>query len=225
MVGMEGSGLARQLIERIDEVRHDRSTPCFVALDGRSGSGKTTLAASVARMLDASRPAAPMVTVIEGDQFYAGGTAERWDQRTPTERASQVIDWRRQREVLHALRTTGRAEWHPFDWDAPDWDTDIVPLRAEPLHCTVSPVVLLEGAYSARPELHDLLDLRVLLDTPTEVRLQRLLTREGESYRADWLARWSGAEDHYFGTVMPIERFDLVLTRARDDDEAVTFAS
>ncbi len=86
--------------------------------------------------------------------------------------------------------------------------------RSAPNRCTArsSPVVLLEGAYSARPELHDLLDLRVLLDTPTEVRLRRLLAREGESYRADWLARWSGAEDHYFGTVMPIERFDLVLT-------------
>ena len=113
------------------------------------------------------------MSVIEGDHFYAGGTAQRWDERTPIERASQVIDWRRQREVLQALRTTGRAEWHPFDWDADDWDTDIVPLRREPLHCAVTPVVLLEGAYSARPELHDLLDLRVLLDTPTDVRLRQ----------------------------------------------------
>ena len=97
--------------------------------------------------------------------------------RSPAERASHVIDWRRQREVLQALRTTGRAEWRPFDWDADDWDSDIVPLRHEPFRCTATPVVLLEGAYSARPELHDLLDLRVLLHTPTDLRLRRLLER------------------------------------------------
>jgi hypothetical protein len=31
--------------------------------------------------------------VIGGDDFYAGGTAERWDQRSPAEKADQVIDW------------------------------------------------------------------------------------------------------------------------------------
>ena len=72
-------------------------------------------------------------------------------------------------------------------------------------------VVVLEGAYSCRPELHDLLDLRVLLDIPPWVRRRRLLEREGDAFRADWEARWSAAEDHYFGTVMPPERFDLVL--------------
>lgn len=221
---MNGCGLARRLIERIDIVRGDRATPCFVALDGRSGSGKSTLAASVARILDASTTGERMVTVIGCDDFYAGGSAQRWDERTPIERASQVIDWRRQRGLLETLRATGRAEWRPFDWDADDWDTDIVPLRREPRQCTVTPVVVLEGAYSARPELHDLLDLRVLLDTPTDLRLRRLLAREGESYQADWSARWSGAEDHYFGTVMRRGDFDLVLTPTADDARPVTFA-
>jgi len=51
----------------------------------------------------------------------------------------------------------------------------------------------------------------VLLEVSTDVRRQRLLERDGEEYRSDWEARWSVAEDHYFGTVMPPERFDLVL--------------
>ena len=59
-----------------------------------------------------------------------------------------------------------------------------------------------------------MLDLRVLLDTPADVRRQRLLEREGEAYRTDWEARWSAAEEHYFGTVMPPSRFDLILGRA-----------
>lgn len=78
-------------------------------------------------------------------------------------------------------------------------------------HTDASDVVLLEGAYSARPELHELLDVLVLLDPPTSVRRQQLLDREGDAYREDWEGRWSKAEDLYFTQVMPTDRFDLVI--------------
>jgi uridine kinase len=75
-------------------------------------------------------------------------------------------------------------------------------------------LVILEGAYSCRPELHDVLDLRVLLDTPCDVRRQCLLEREGKACRAEREARSSVAEEYYFGTVMPPSRFDLILGRS-----------
>ena len=153
----------------------------------------------------------PTVTVIEGDQFYAGGSAATWDSRSPVERADRVIDWRRQHQLLSSLRSDGEALWHAFDWEADDWDSDDPPLRSAPIRSVVAPVVVLEGAYSARPELHDVLDLLVLLEVPTEVRRRQLLGREGADYRADWEARWSDAEDHYFHSVMPPTRFDLHL--------------
>ena len=199
-----------RLVARIRDVSGTRSRPVFVGLDGRSGSGKSTLAARLADTLH-SPDGTSIVTVVEGDQFYAGGSGQAWDRRTVRERAEQVIDWRRQREVLVALRDLGHAEWHSFDWLAADWDCDDVPYAAEPTTADVLPVNVLEGAYSCRPELHDLLDLRVLLDPPTDVRRQQLLSREGEAYRTDWEARWSAAEDYYFGAVMPAGRFDLVL--------------
>lgn len=151
------------------------------------------------------------MTVIDGDDFYAGGSAESWDRRTAVEKAARVIDWRRQRVVLRDLRERGSAAWRPFDWDAPDWDRDPAPLAPEPIRCAAGSVVLLEGAYSCRPELHDLLDLRVFLDPPPELRRRQLLEREGDAYRADWEARWAAAEDHYFTAVMPPRGFDLVL--------------
>lgn len=185
--------------------------PLFVGIDGRSGSGKSTLAAAVSAILGGATRDAGLVTVIEGDHFYAGGSAEVWDRQTVAEKADRVIDWRRQRDALEQLRKRGVAEWYPFDWEADDWDSDDVPLASEPVTARETPVIVLEGAYSCRPELHDLLDLRVLLDVPCDVRRRQLLKREGEAYRADWEARWSAAEDHYFGTVMPPDRFDLVL--------------
>jgi uridine kinase len=203
--------VAAPLINRLTAELARRAGPIFVALDGRSGAGKSTLAAVATERLHVPGTAASTVTVIEGDQFYAGGSAKSCDNRPSTERANRVIDWRRQHKLLRQIRSDGEGTWYPFDWDADDWDPDDVPLRNEPVRSTVASVVMLEGAYSARPELHELLDLRVLLDISPDVRRRRLLEREGEEYRADWEARWSAAEDHYFETEMPRERFHLVL--------------
>ena len=175
--------------------------------------GKSTLAAAVVASLGAADPPVAAV-VVDGDGFYAGGTAARWDRRTAQEKADQVIDWRRQRAVLEGLRDWGVATWHPFDWDSDDWDRDPPPFTDLPTTVEAAPVVLLEGAYSCRPELHHLLDLRVLVEAPAEVRRARLVAREGGEYHADWDARWAEAEAHYFGTVMPPDRFDLVVATA-----------
>lgn len=185
--------------------------PLVVGLDGRSGAGKSTLAAHVSRDLVGSPGGPDRVTVVEGDDFYGGGSASTWERRTAQERVDLVIDWRRQRDVLARLRADGVARWHAFDWDSERWDADGAPLVAAPTTAGPAPAVVLEGAYSCRPELHDLLDLRVLLAAPRDVRLRRLVDRDGDDHDVVWAARWSAAEDHYFATVMPPERFDLVL--------------
>ena len=107
----------------------------LVALDGRSGSGKSTLSARLAAQLG--------VAVIEGDDFYAGGTAAQWDAWTPAERAAHCIDWRCQRPVLEALLAGRAATWHPYDWEAHDGS-----LTEEAVTCEPHPVVILEGEYS-----------------------------------------------------------------------------
>lgn len=189
-----------------------RTEPVVVGLDGRSGSGKSTLAAAIARRLGSDRGGRPLATVVDGDQFYAGGSAESWDARSAEQNASRVIDWRRQRTVLEQLRENGVAVWHPFDWDADDWDAETPPSTVAPVRCEAAAVVLLDGAYSCRPELHDLLDLRVLLTTDDDVRRRRLRRREGGEGDTGWERRWSEAEEHYFGSIMPPARVDLVLS-------------
>ena len=204
--------LAQPLINRLLQALVNRNTPLFVALDGRSGSGKSTIAAIVAEALGTDHQDRPIVTIIEGDQFYGGGNAATWDQRSTEEKVATVIDWKRQRTLLESLRDAGAAIWYAFDWESDDWDADIIPLSSEPIRCSATPIILLEGAYSARPELSDLLDLRVLLEIPRERRRAQLLAREGEEYRADWEERWVSAENHYFGTIVPAKEFDLVLS-------------
>ena len=173
------------------------SSPVLVALDGRSGAGKTTLAQEVGARTGA--------LVVDGDDFYRGGDGVTWDAMGPAEKVDLVIDWRRQRALLETLGRGEQATWQPYDWDADDGRLAGV-ITAGP-----AAVVILDGAYSARPELADLLDLRVLLDLPRDARRERLLRREGARYRAEWEARWGEAEDLYFEHLMPPDAFDLVL--------------
>jgi uridine kinase len=196
------------LIERLRLAVDARPRPLTVALDGRSGGGKTTLAASVAEHLD--------VTVVGGDDFYAGGTAAEWDAMSPAERAAHCIDWRRQRSVLEALAAGQDARWDVYDWEA--FDDSFAPTGGQ---ARPAPIVLLEGVYSARPELADLCHLRVLLDVGEAVRRERVRVREGEHFDPAWDARWSSAEDHYFGLVMPPAAFDLVIGQDGDHETAV----
>ena len=197
--------LAAALIARLRPPLAAGAEPVFVGLDGRSGAGKSTVAAAVADGLDVA------VTVVAGDDFYGGGSAATWDARGPAGNAAAVIDWHRQAAVLTALRERGAAAWQPFDWESPAWDGDEVPLAADVVRAVVAPVVLLEGVYSCRPQLAELLDLRVLLAVPRTLRRARLLQREGEAHDTAWDARWAAAEAHYFRHEMPPKHFDLVL--------------
>ncbi len=194
---VNASGVAAALCDRISALRAASSSPVLVALDGRSGVGKSTLAREVGLRSGA--------LVIDGDDFYPGGDDAFWAALGPAEKVGLVIDWRRQRALLEQLRRRQPARWHPYDWDADDGRLARV-ITAAPVD-----VVILDGAYSARAELADLFDLRVLLVVTRDIRRDRLLHREGERYRAEWEACWGEAEDLYFETLMPPEAFDLVL--------------
>lgn len=189
---------ASDLAGHIRRIGSDRPGPILVALDGRSAAGKSTLAGEVAPLVGA--------VVIDGDDFYSGGTAATWDAMSAAEKANHCMDWRRQRPVLEKLASGVAATWHPYDWEADDGS-----LALTPVVCKPAPVIILDGAYSARPELADLFDLRVLLDAPATLRKAQLIEREGEGYREEWNARWDEAEQWYFGKVMPPESFDLVI--------------
>lgn len=178
----------------IQHAARTQSGPLVVAIDGRSGTGKSTLAGALADRLGAR--------VIEGDDFYAGGTGIEGD--PPQSRAARCIDWQSQRRVLSALRTGQAASYRAFDWDA--FDGSLAPVAT-----VVAParILILEGAYSARPELRDLLDLTILATVPQPVREARLVRREGEI--GPWERQWHEAEDWYFAHAAPEAGFDLVL--------------
>ncbi len=177
--------------------------PFVVALDGGSGAGKSTLAAAVAAGLGAS--------VVQADDFFSSQrTGAEWDACSAAEKAALAIDWRRLRtEALEPLRAGGVPAWHPFDFAAYDYATGSG-LATQVVTRPPTRVIVLDGIYSCRPELDDLIDLSVLVEAPAVVRRHRHHEREATD-EAEWHRRWDEAEDHYFAHVRPAESYDLVV--------------
>lgn len=197
------------VVARVERLLSQRNAPILVALDGPSGAGKSTLASQIAAAVDAA-------AIVPSDDFYAAHipTAE-WHARGPQDRAADVIDWRRmRREALEPLLAGKAARWFAFDFGAEARPDGTYPMQVTPTERKPAQVLLLDGAYSARPELADLITLSVLVDAPVSVRRARLAAREAPDFLAAWHALWDDAEAFYFSKVRPPRAFDLVVSMA-----------
>lgn len=172
------------------------ATPFIIAVDGHSGVGKSTFARRVACDLDGR--------VIEGDDFYAGGLDIGLD--TPESRAARCIDWRTQRNMLEALKHGREARWHSFDWNRFDGSLSKTETVIAPC-----PFIILEGVYSARSELADLIDFAVLLRLDNKRRTVRLTKRDGRA--GPWDIQWREAEEWYFNEGLAGRRFDVIVNQ------------
>jgi uridine kinase len=188
------------LFNKIQSLMAGRVKPLLVALDGRSGVGKSTLAQAIVQEMEG--------IVITGDDFFSGGPDSEWDVRSTEAKVADCIDWRRLRkEALEPLLAGEPASWHPFNFISG------IGLSEKLIQRKPAPVIILDGAYSCRPELADIVNLSVLVEmTDDKLRRQRLLVREGHDFMISWHERWDAAEDHYFKQVVPRSMFGLVIT-------------
>ena len=135
------------IVEKILSLKKLNKKRLLIAIDGGSGSGKSAIAEIVAKQLNAA--------LIITDDFYAAHiTNEGWTSRSYKERADDVINWQDlRRDVLEPLLDGIPARWNSFDFNGgirPDGTYGINP---EPIHYAVNDIIILEGAYSARPEV------------------------------------------------------------------------
>jgi uridine kinase len=152
-------------------------------------------------------------TVVPSDDFFAASIPDsEWDRKTPERRVEDAIDWRRLRlDAIEPLRAGLPARWFAFDFAAGLRPDGTYPMQEAATERAPGEVVIVEGAYSSRSELADLLDVTVLVDAPQAERDRRLAAREDAAFLETWHARWDRAEDHYFGRLRPPASFDLVF--------------
>ena len=189
----------------IQRLLASRPGPVVVALDGGSGAGKSTLASLIASKAETA--------VISVDDFFSAHIPEnQWEAFSVEERLQHVFDWHRLREsAIKPLLAGHRARWYVFDFASGLRADGTYGMQADPAEVEPADVILLDGAYSAGPELADLVDLAVLIDVSIEERHARLAPREDKDFLEHWHQLWDPVEEIYFTCIRPKESFDLVV--------------
>jgi uridine kinase len=157
-----------------------------ILLDGPSGAGKSTLADSIV----AGWPGAVRPQLIRLDDIYPGWGGLR------------AAGGHVQRHVLEPLASGRSARWQRFDWEADtagEWNV-VDPRRP----------LLIEGCGVLTRANAALADVRIWLDAPDELRKNRALARDGESYAPHW-DEWQAQWEQFIEREDPVSSADLML--------------
>lgn len=188
-------------IVRLVAEAHLPGRTALVGLDGLGGSGKSSLASSLCEGLKALGIGTEMVHF---DDFYLP-SADRPPDVGDAKPVGGDFDWQRLREsVLAPLREGLRARYARYDWHRH--------ALAETHEVTPGGVVLVEGVYCCRKELSGFYDLKIWVDCPRALRLERGIARDGESYRGQWEHDWMPAEDRYVAEHRPDQLADITVS-------------
>jgi uridine kinase len=173
----------------------------LVSIDGPGGSGKSTLAAEVAERLGPGRAA-----VVQGDDFYRPMAVEDRLLLSPQQGYDQYFDWQRLRDqVLVPLASGSAGQYQRYDWLTGE-------LAAGEVHqVSRSVAVIVEGVYTARPELAGFYDLTIWVDAPRGVCMRRLAERGHDHGPGNWNERWRASEEYYIAATQPGIRLDMVV--------------
>jgi uridine kinase len=153
----------------------------LLAIDGHSGAGKSSLAGAL-------RGARPDAIVVHTDDFYRPLDPDYRASLDAEGGYAEYYDWQRlEAQVLRPLSLGRPGRYQKYDWgsnELGEWE-EIKP----------SGLIVVEGCYSARPELRSYYHAIVLVVTPPAERERRQRIRDDAN--DEWLDRWDAAERFY----------------------------
>lgn len=157
---------------------------------GGSGSGKTTLAKRIADELGEK------AVLINMDSFYKYQSAPTYEERAKTNYDHpDAFDSDLLEDCIEMLKD-GK------DVEIPKYDFTIHNRSSEPwTHVKAAPVILVDGILLfAFPNIVDLLDLKIFVDTPADIRILRRLLRDVKERERSV----DSVVDQYLTTVRPM---------------------
>ena len=160
----------------------------LVSIDGPAGSGKTTTASLVAR--DATELGAT-AAVLHLDDLYEGWAG-----------LEGTLWPRLSAQVLEPLRRGRPGRYQRYDWPTGAF--------AEWVDLEVPELLVLEGCGSGRRAVDPLAVVRVWVEAPADLRLERGLARDGVEAREHWVT-WMSDEAEHFARERTRERADVLL--------------
>jgi uridine kinase len=133
--------------------------------------------------------AVPDAQVVATDEFWDGSDFELARLRA---------------EVLDPIVRGEPAAYRAFSWRLQR------PL-SRPRRIRPEGVVVVEGVCALHRMFRDAYDLRVWVEAPRRLRLERAIARDGEGAARLWEERWLPSEDRYVERDDPVSAADLVV--------------
>lgn len=165
----------------------------IIAIDGRCASGKTTLAEKISNIYD--------VDIIHMDDFFLPREL-RYEKRL-SECGGNVHYERFYEEVISNLKNKNMFSYRIFQCKSMQYIAS----------CNVynKKAIIIEGAYSLRPEFRYVYDLKVFKDISKEKQSQRIIKRNGlDKYRI-FENQWIPKEEEYFKEFSIKDCSDIVI--------------
>ncbi len=182
----------KNIINIIEKIKQNKKL-VLVGIDGPCASGKTTLAARLAEELGAQ--------VIHTDDFFLP-----FEMKTP-ERLAQAggnVHYERFREEVASGIATGK----PFEYGVYRCGEGRI---AEKKTVIPEGIIIVEGSYSLHPLMGADYDLRVFVEAPFALRLERILERNGSEKLETFKEKWIPLENAYFDFYNVKENCDTVI--------------
>ena len=182
----------KEIIKRIK--KESASEKIFlIGVDGPCASGKTTFANMIATETGAQ--------IIHTDDFFLP-----FELRTPE----------------RLLQAGGNIHYERFSAEIADGIASDIPFEYGIYNCkegritekkTVIPegVIIVEGSYSMHPEIGIDWDLKIFVEAEYDIRLERILRRNGEGMLKIFKEKWIPLENAYFEHFGIRDKCDIIV--------------
>jgi uridine kinase len=162
--------------------------PFMIGVDGLAGSGKTTFARSLAEEMRKIGVTAEVLALdVEG--FWTGPPTIRAARKLDPNRVGEDYDWRRLKaEILDPIdKGVYKSPWSCYS------------------------VVIVEGCFVLRSELHNFYDLKIMMHLPREEILWRTISRDINALEY-YNNYWRHQEDKYIRLHQPLSKAHLIIS-------------
>ena len=168
----------------------------IIGIDGLGGSGKSTFAKELIESMENTE-------IVHMDDFY-----KCENMRKEPKSNSEIgffFDWRKlENEVLIPFTNDLEISFQKYDWSSDSlkyWQ-----------NISKNSNVIVEGVYATRKELSKYYDLKIWIDCPSEICLERGIDRDGIEMKEYWQNVWMKQENEYLEKHKPFLVADLNIS-------------
>jgi len=186
-------------IAKLAQVRYQHDQLFVIAVDGCGGAGKSTLCQALAAEIDHWASS----HVLKLDSFYHPlGATQRTQLQQGQARQAYFNATEFKKNLLDPLARGVSVGYKPCHWL--DGESD------QTVELTPSGVMLLDGVFSFSKPLRDRVHLSLFVDTPLQLRKQRLIERP--QLDTEWVNHWQSTESWHHQHEHTVTAVDFVVS-------------